>query len=109
MVSTKPLGRRRIGFHLILRTLAVLVLTAGLGLTLTFYLLAMKIPGQSLYQIVFVNGSLFSDEGVKHLSDGVQEANLRGLLITSATVSFTGISFLPMTPVGTFTMLIRVT
>jgi hypothetical protein len=67
---------------------------------LIFYLLAMKIPGQSLYQIVFVNGSLFADEGVKHPSDGVQEANLRGLLITSTTVSF-GISFLPMAPVDT--------
>lgn len=86
-ISTKQLGRRRISCVLVLPTLAVLFLTAGLGLALIFYLLAKKIPDQSLHQIIFVNGSLFADEGVKYLSDGQQDVNLRGLIITSTIVS----------------------
>jgi hypothetical protein len=85
-VSIVPLGRRLIACSLLLPTLGVLVLTSGLGLTLVFYLFAKKIPGQT-FQHIFVNGSLYADEGLKRgVENGQQEVNLRGLLITSLTV-----------------------
>jgi hypothetical protein len=87
-VSIVPLGRRRIHCHLLLPAIGILVITAGLGLALILYLLANKIPGQTLHQIV-VNGSFYADEGLKYTRDGKEEVNLRGLLITSLTVRFT--------------------
>jgi hypothetical protein len=92
-VSIAPPARRNISCGLLLPALGVLILTAGLGLTLVFYLLAKKIPGQTVHQI-FVNGSIYADEGVKDLHNGQQEVNLRGLLITSLTVRFF-FAFLP--------------
>ena len=84
-VSIAPPARRHISCGLLLPALGVLILTAGLGLTLVFYLFAKKIPGQTFCHI-FVNGSIYADEGVKDLHNGQQEVNLRGLLITSLTV-----------------------
>jgi len=68
--------RKQIAFHLLLPTFVLLLLTAGLGVALIGYLVFKKIPGQTLYDIVFINGSLYANEGVKDLQDGRQEANL---------------------------------
>jgi hypothetical protein len=83
-----PLGRRLIGCRLLLPTLGILLLTAGVALGLILYLLAKKIPSQTLYEVVFVNGSLYADEGVRTLQEGHQEVNLRGLLFTSLVVRY---------------------
>lgn len=91
-VSVLPLGRRRIGYLLLLPTIGILLLIAGLGLALTLYLLTKKIPNQTLQQIIFVNGSLYVEEGLKDLQDGRQEVKLQGLLITSFTVGFVSFS-----------------
>jgi hypothetical protein len=85
-VSIVQIRRRWIGCHLLLPTLGILLLTAGVGFAFILYLIATKIPGQTFYEVVFVNGSLYVDEGVKNLPDGHQEANLRGLLFTSLAV-----------------------
>jgi hypothetical protein len=91
-VSVLPLGRRRIGYLLLLPTIGILLLIAGLGLALILYLLTKKIPNQTLQQIIFVNGSLYAEEGLKDLQDGRQEVKLQGLLITSFTVGFVSFS-----------------
>lgn len=91
-VSVLPLGRRRIGYLLLLPTISILLLIAGLGLALILYLLTKKIPNQTLQQIIFVNGSLYVEEGLKDLQDGRQEVKLQGLLITSFTVGFVSFS-----------------
>lgn len=91
-VSVLPLGRRRIGYLLLLPTISILLLIAGLGLALILYLLTKKIPNQTLQQIIFVNGSLYAEEGLKDLQDGRQEVKLQGLLITSFTVGFVSFS-----------------
>jgi hypothetical protein len=100
-VSVNSLGKQRIGFNLLLPTLATILFTTGLGMVLIFYLLTVKVPGQSLDEI-FVQHALYADEGVKYLSDGQQEAVLRGLIITSITVrtcfeSFSGAQINPFT------------
>ena len=76
MVSVVPMRRRQIACSLLLPTLGVLILTAGLSLTLVFYLFAKKIPGQTFGHI-FANGSLYVDEGLKRsVQNGQQEVNL---------------------------------
>jgi hypothetical protein len=87
-VSIVPLGRRRIRCHLLLPAIGILMLTGGLGLALIIYLVANKIPGQTLHQIAVVDGSFYADEGVKYTRDGKEEVNLRGLLISSLAVCF---------------------
>ena len=84
---TIPSRRKQVALHLLFPTLVLVLLTAGLGIALICYLLFKKIPGQTLHEIIFVNGSLYADEGVKDLQDGRQEVNLEGLLISSLTVS----------------------
>lgn len=84
--AVSPLGRRRMGCRLLLPTIGILISTAGLGLALISYLLAKKIPSQTLHEIVFVNGSLYADEGTKTFPDGQQKTNLQGLLITAIIV-----------------------
>lgn len=94
--------RKQIAFHLLLPTLLILLLTAGLGIALIGYLVFTKIPGQTFHDVVFVNGSLYTNEGVKDLQDGRQEVNLRALLITSLTVRITPSSNL----IGKFDLLV---
>jgi|SRR5882762_8166532 hypothetical protein len=85
--SMAPLRRQMIGCRLLLPTLGILVLTAGVGLALISYLMANKMSRQTLHDVVFITGWLYADEGVRDLPDGHQEANLRGLLLTSLAVS----------------------
>jgi hypothetical protein len=68
--------------------IGILMLTGGLSLALIIYLVANKIPGQTLHQIAVVDGSFYADEGVKYTRDGKEEVNLRGLLISSLAVCF---------------------
>jgi hypothetical protein len=76
-----------IGCHLLLLTCDILVLTAGVSLALILYLMANKMSSQTLHNVVFVASWLYADKGVRNFSDGHQEANLHGLLLTSLAVS----------------------
>jgi hypothetical protein len=74
-MSVNSLGKQWIAFNLLLPTLATILFTTGLGMVLIFYLLAVKVPRQSLDDI-FVQHAFYVDEGVKYLPDGQQEAVL---------------------------------